>query len=196
MTITSVHDDRAMYRYVLVLHVLGATIWTGGHLFLATRILPRAIRTHSAALILDFESRFEVLGITALVLQVVTGLWLASKLIPFSMWLSVASPPSRMLMLKFGSLGGTIVLALEAQLRVLPRLRRENAGSMTFHIIGVTILAVLFVIAGSAFGPAAGPDARPYGSDFTKAVRSRICRSPRMRHEGIAVPWTPSRIAL
>src|ERR1700693_4559790 len=148
MAITSVHDARAMYRYVLLLLALGATIWTGGHLFLATRILPRAIRTQSAALILDFESRFEVLGITALVLQVVTGLWLASKLIPFSMWLSVASPTSRMLMLKFGSLAGTIVLALDAQLRVLPRLRRENAGSMTFHIIGVTILAVLFVIAG------------------------------------------------
>jgi putative copper export protein len=137
-----------MYRYVLLLHVLGATIWTGGHLFLATRILPRAIRTQSMALILDFESRFQALGITALVLQVVTGLWLASKLIPFSLWFSLASPPSRMLMLKFGSLAGTIVLALDAQLRVLPRLRRENAGSMTFHIIGVTILALLFVIAG------------------------------------------------
>ena len=33
-----------MYGWVIFLHVLAATVWTGGHLVLATTVLPRALR--------------------------------------------------------------------------------------------------------------------------------------------------------
>lgn len=137
-----------VYRYVLLLHVLGATVWTGGHLVLATRILPVAVRRHSAATLLDFEKRYEALGMSALVLQVVTGLWLASHLVPPSMWISLGNPISRMLVLKFLCLAITVAFALDAQLRVLPRLRDENVTSMLPHVVSVTTLSVLFVVAG------------------------------------------------
>jgi len=39
----------ASYYIALSLHILGATIWAGGHLILATTILPRALREHRAA---------------------------------------------------------------------------------------------------------------------------------------------------
>lgn len=136
------------YRYVLLLHVLGATIWVGGHLFLAVRILPGALRTRSLSPIIDFERRFEILGIPALVAQVITGLWMASMLIPTSMWLSLSNPISRMLVVKFGSLVVTIALALDVRLRVLPHGGDEKVVSMAYHIIAVTILAILFVVAG------------------------------------------------
>ncbi len=37
-----------MYATILLLHILGATIWTGGHLVLAVTILPRVLRERSA----------------------------------------------------------------------------------------------------------------------------------------------------
>lgn len=137
-----------MYRFVLLFHVLGATVWTGGHLVLATRILPVAVRERSAATLLAFEQRFEALGISALVLQVATGLWLAWHLVPPSMWWSLDNPVSRMLVLKFSCLAITILFALDAQFRVLPRLTDENVTSMLPHVITVTTLSVLFVVAG------------------------------------------------
>jgi len=136
------------YRYILLLHVLGATIWTGGHLVLATRILPAALRQRSAATLLAFEQRYEAIGLPALALQVATGVWLAWHLVPLSLWLSWSNPVSRMLVLKFSSLAITIAFALDARFRVLPRLRDDNIRSMLPHIITVTTLAVVFVIAG------------------------------------------------
>jgi putative copper export protein len=137
-----------MYRTILLLHILGATIWTGGHLILALRILPRAVRARSAALLLDFEQRFEPLGLTALVTQVGTGIWLGSRLVPFPMWFALNFPASQMLVAKLTFLVLTIIFALDARLRVLPRLRDDNVGTMVPHIVAVTTLSVLFVAAG------------------------------------------------
>lgn len=138
-----------MYRYLLLLHVLGATIWVGGHLFLAIRILPGALRTRSIAPILEFEKRFEILGMPALAAQVITGFWMASLLIPASMWLSLGNPISRMLLIKFGSLALTVALALDVRLRVLRHGGDDSkVGSMAWHIIAVTTLGILFVVAG------------------------------------------------
>lgn len=137
-----------MYRYVLLLHVLGATIWTGGHLFLALRILPRALRARSASMILDFEQRFEPLGLSALVLQVVTGLWLAQQLVPPRMWFVPTFPASQMITAKFVFLLMTMAMALYARFRVIPRLTDETVHSMAVPISVVTILAVLFAVAG------------------------------------------------
>jgi putative copper export protein len=136
-----------MYAFVLLLHILAASVWAGGHLFLALRVLPEVLRRRSAAL-LDFERRYEPLGMSALAIQVVSGLWLASRLVPPSMWLDPDVPASRMLMVKFGSLAVTVAFALDARFRVLPRLRDATVGSMVPHISAVTVLSVLFVFAG------------------------------------------------
>lgn len=143
---SDIHDS--LYRYILLIHILGATIWTGGHLVLALRILPAVLRARSASMLLDFEKRFEPLGMAALVTQVVTGMWLAPRLVPPSMWFDFDVAASRMLMLKFACLALTIAFALDARFRVLPKLRDENVHSMLPHITSVTILGVLFVFAG------------------------------------------------
>jgi Putative copper export protein len=140
-----------MYPYILLLHVLSATIWTGGHLVLATRILPGVLRKRSASMLLDFETRYEALGMTALAVQVLTGPWLASRLVPVGMWLSVGNPYSRMVITKLGCLVLTAAFAIDARYRVLPRLRDENVHSMVPHIVSVTTLSVIFVIAGVGF---------------------------------------------
>ena len=137
-----------MYRYILLIHVLGATIWTGGHLFLALRILPKALRERSASMILDFERRFEPLGLSALVAQVLTGLWLAQQLVPPRMWFALNFPASQMIAAKFLFLLMTITLALYARFRVIRHLTDDTVRSMAVPISVVTLLAVLFAAAG------------------------------------------------
>ena len=66
-----------MHGIALLLHVLAATIWTGGHLILALTVLPPALKEKSPSALLRFESGYERVGIPALVIQVVTGLMLA-----------------------------------------------------------------------------------------------------------------------
>ncbi len=140
-----------MYKYILLLHVLAATVWTGGHLVLALRILPGVLRKRSASMLLDFESRYEALGMSALAIQVLTGPWLAARLVPLSMWLSLGNPYSRLVVTKLTCLVLTAAFAIDARYRVLPRLRDENVHAMVPHIVSVTTLGVIFVIAGVGF---------------------------------------------
>ncbi len=63
-------------RILLFLHLIGASIWLGGHLILALKILPPAWRARDPAPIRAFEERYEALGLPALLLQVITGIWL------------------------------------------------------------------------------------------------------------------------
>lgn len=44
-----------MYGILLFLHILAATIWTGGHLVLATAVLPGVLRDRSPEALLRFE---------------------------------------------------------------------------------------------------------------------------------------------
>jgi len=86
---------------MLLLHVIGATVWTGGHLVLAITILPRALKQRSTSELLQFETSYERIGIPALIIQVVTGIWLAYNLIPdVSMWFSLGNHTSQLIILK------------------------------------------------------------------------------------------------
>jgi hypothetical protein len=82
-----------MHQGILLLHVLGATIWTGGHLVLAITVLPRALRAKDPSIVEQFEGGYEKLGMPALVLQLLTGLWLAYRLLPDpGAWFAFGSP--------------------------------------------------------------------------------------------------------
>lgn len=137
------------YYLALSLHVLGACVWTGGHLVLATRILPRALREKKAALIRDFEQSYERIGLPALVAQVLSGLWLAHRLFggEWAAWFG-GSGPARVVQFKLGLLAATVLLAVHAKLRVFPRLRDDNLPLMGAHIVGVTTFAVFLLLAG------------------------------------------------
>lgn len=138
----------ASYYVVLVLHVLGATVWTGGHLVLALSVLPQALRAKQAAIVSEYESRFERVGMPALGLQVVTGLWLAHHLLGApSNWFE-DNGVARVVQVKLVLLAATATLALIARVRVIPRLDDDNLPRLATYIRAVTILAVLFVLAG------------------------------------------------
>lgn len=138
------------YYLLLTLHLTGAAIWTGGHLVLATTVLPRALRAKRASILLDFEQGYERIGMPALAVQIVTGLWLAHRLLGApENWLG-GSPLAHVVHFKLLCLAGTAALAVHAKTRVLPRLSDEPLPVMAWHIAGVTVFSVLFVLAGAS----------------------------------------------
>ncbi|MEO8196740.1 MAG: CopD family protein [Thermoanaerobaculia bacterium] len=141
-----------MWGIVLFLHVLGATIWAGGHLVLAVTILPRVLRERSPARLLEFESSYERIGIPALVVQVVTGLWLAYRKVPdVGRWFTFGDPVASLVGIKLLLLAATIGFALDARLRILPNLSEQNLKALAWHIVPVTAISVLFVLVGVSF---------------------------------------------
>ena len=145
-----------MHTLLLILHIIGGSVWAGGHLVLAIGFLPPALRRRDPSIIQGFEARFEPIGLTALGLQVLTGVLL---LAPYVEGVGPQSPLSGhvvgMIGSKFVLLLATIGLAAHARLRLIPRLSPQTIGFLGAHITAVTVLAVLFIVVGALF-PAAG----------------------------------------
>ena len=137
------------FPLLLVIHVLGATIWTGGHLILVLGFLPEALRQKDIDIVRQFETRFEPIGLAALGAQIITGFWLGWLYLPnWSSWLDYHSLIARDILLKLGLLILTLILALDARLRLIPKKGSNKLFDLAAHIVGVSILAVLFVIVG------------------------------------------------
>lgn len=60
----------------------------------------------------------------------------ATDLLPFSAWFELGSPMARAVLLKLGLLACTALLAVDARLRIIPRLTPEKLGR------GRTVLSV------------------------------------------------------
>ena len=141
-----------MYHAIFTLHLLAATVWTGGHLVLAFTVLPRALRLRAPQVLLDFERSYERLGMSALAVQVATGLWMALQLVPdWGQWFAPEAPLARAVAVKLILLASTALVALHAQLRVIPRLSAATLPLMAWHVVAVTLLSVGFVLVGVAF---------------------------------------------
>ncbi|MEE1652604.1 MULTISPECIES: CopD family protein [Brachymonas] len=139
-----------MYGWALLLHVLGATVWTGGHLILACTVLPRVLREQDVDGLLKFESAYERIGMPALLVQVITGFWMAMQLQPdYGQWLAFGDPVTRLIGIKLFLLLLTVLLALDARFRVIPRLHQPGKlTDMAWHIVPVTLIGIVFVATG------------------------------------------------
>lgn len=141
-----------MYKYILVIHILAATVWTGGHLVLALALLPKILRERSVADLIAFESSYEKWGMSALVIQVISGLWLAYIRLPdIAAWFAGGSFSARLIQLKLTLLALTLAVAMDARLRVIPKLSPETLPAMGLRIRLITLLSVAFVIVGTTF---------------------------------------------
>lgn len=141
-----------MYGFFLLMHVLSATVWTGGHLVLGITLLPKALRERSVADLTRFEKAYERIGIPALLIQLVTGVWLAYRLVPdVRQWFVFETPVASLVGVKLILLFITLVLAGDARLRVIPKLSEEHLPNLAWHIIPVTVVSVLFVLVGVSF---------------------------------------------
>lgn len=136
-------------KLLVVLHVLGASIWVGGHLILLLRYLPQALKEKNPQIIIDFEERFEKLGIPALLIQVITGVLMG--LYYKAHWFSFHTHIDKIFNLKLLLLAGTIVLAIHARFFIIPKLNNHNMEQLAYHIAIVSLLAVGFVYLGISF---------------------------------------------
>lgn len=98
----------SVFPLLVIVHALAATVWTGGQLVLDLGVLPRALRAQSAVQVRVFEEVFEPLGLTALAIQVLTGLWMGWIYLPgFRGLFSAANPIGILVGVKLLLLAGT-----------------------------------------------------------------------------------------
>lgn len=138
-----------LYKLMVMLHMLGACVWIGGHVVLVGMVLPKALREKHAQPILDFERGYGRLGLVALIIQLATGLWLARRWV--GEWASLFSEPTpqgHLVLSKMTILVITVVLAGYTYHRVLPRLEKGAFRPFVFLSGLTTALAVLMLVLG------------------------------------------------
>jgi len=141
------------HHLILILHLIAATIWVGGHLVLAIGYLPKALKRKDFSYIGNFEKTYEPIGMPSLAVLVITGILMAYDYnAGLSSWFSFATPIERVVSLKLSCLLTSICFAISAQTRVLPKLRKGQLNKlpeMAVHIICVTLIGAVMVVLGS-----------------------------------------------
>lgn len=140
------------HHLLLVIHLLAATVWVGGHLYLVICILPGVLKKKDPSRLLRFEKSFEPLGIPSLILLVITGIWMGYHFgVRLPTWFSFQTPIERVVSTKLVLLFTTVLFALSAQIRVIPSLRKspKKLSEMAFHAISVTLLGMALLTLGS-----------------------------------------------
>ncbi|MFB6348680.1 CopD family protein [Moraxella marmotae] len=145
-----------MHKIALILHLLGASIWVGGHLYLLIRLMPNFVRTGDVAGFLQFEQRYEPLGMAALAVQVITGLYMMHDIVPMGQWGQPMGYLTALIHGKLTWLALTIITALHARFRVVSRLEqgtytKNTLKIMAVHVALICLWSVLFVITGAMF---------------------------------------------
>jgi putative copper export protein len=140
-----------MYHHILlIIHLLSATIWVGGHLFLSIRFLPEAIKTKDVSIIQNFKDKFEPIGMPALIISLLTGILMAYDYdVTFTKWFSFSNGIERVVSLKLILLFITAALAVNAQLFLFPKLTSKNLPKAALQIILVTLIGVTMLVLGS-----------------------------------------------
>lgn len=141
-----------IYGSLIVLHLIAACVWVGGHVVLACSILPQAMKTRDVSLSYRIESAYSNIGIPALALQVATGLLLAYLHLPdIGSWLDFSNPMGRMIGLNLILLLVTLVLVFDLRFRLFPKIGSDGVGALRWHVALITLVSVLLVFVGASF---------------------------------------------
>lgn len=132
-------------KWIIFIHIISATIWTGGHLILSLAYLPKAIKHNDFGIIESFESKYESIGIPSLVILVITGIYITTVYAPGLLDFDFSDHYTKHITIKLGLLLCTIALAIHARFFLIPK---RKLKPLAFHIIAVTIISVLFVFTG------------------------------------------------
>lgn len=159
-----------MYQIAVFIHVLSAIVWLGGALFLAMVMVPvvRSISetpSQSAQLLGVVARRFRSVAWVAIVLLVVTGLYIATDQwsVDLNSFVTRTDWFNKMLQMKVGLVGIVIILSLihdfflgprinarlealrEAQSRPSESLQKQRRGLIM--LARVNVLLVLIIVA-------------------------------------------------
>lgn len=139
-----------LHHFVLIIHLLAATIWVGGHLMLSICFLPQALKEKNPHIILNFEKKFEVLGMSSLVALILSGIWMSYNFgVTYDTWFSFVGGFEKVVSIKLLLLFATFICAICAQFFILPNLNENNIWKMAIIIISVTSIGMTMLILGS-----------------------------------------------
>jgi uncharacterized membrane protein len=130
-------------KTLVTLHVIGAAILAGGHLVFALGILPRAWRAKDSEMLLSFQRAFTPVGHAALLVQIITGLWLAMP------YFADRSAATMLVEIKVTLLVLILAITIHAKVRVAKRLP-EAMGSFAGHVVANAVLATALLVLGAA----------------------------------------------
>ncbi len=140
------------HHLLLIIHLIAAAIWVGGHLYITIGILPKALRLKTPDLLLQFEKSYEPIGLTALLLLIITGIWMTLQFgIGWQHWFCFSTPIEKITSAKLLLLFATLAFALSAQKRIIPKLKTNphKLKEMAIHIVAVTLIGVAMLVLGS-----------------------------------------------
>lgn len=147
-----------MMKLMLFLHLIGACIWVGGHLYLAIRVMPPILKDNDVPSFIKFEQSYEPLGMSALIVQVITGIYMANAYIPnLTMLFNGQSGVLGHLILgKALWLLLTIITAIHARFFIVAKLINGTYNANTLklmygHIILICLWSIGFVATGVGF---------------------------------------------
>jgi len=133
-----------------MIHLISASIWVGGHLFLALRIIPKAIKEKKITGIKEFKSKFEPIGMPSLLLLLISGIGMAYQYnVTISTWFSFSNAIEKVVSIKLILLIFTFILAMIAEFVIFPKLSESNILKSVVPMLLVTLLAVIMLIIGS-----------------------------------------------
>lgn len=138
-----------LHATMVILHLLGASVWIGGHIVLLTMVLPAASHEHRVEPLSRFERGLGRLGLAALVVQLVTGLWLAHTWL--GSWGAIfesPTPRSHLILSKLVVLALLVAVVGYRYHKLLPALRPDRMGLYTLLTVLATALACVLLVLG------------------------------------------------
>lgn len=138
------------HQIILIFHLLAATVWVGGHLFLSIRYLPEALKKKDASILINFKDKFEPVGMPSLIILLVTGILMAYHYdVTFTQWFSFSNGIEKIVSLKLSLLLITVVMAINAQVFVFPNVKSERLFPVAVQIVSITIIGIAMLVLGS-----------------------------------------------
>ena len=138
------------HQIILIIHLLAATIWVGGHLILLLRYVPKAIKTKSLDELSVFRKNFEPVGMPSLFVLIVTGIIMAYDYnVTIEKWFLFENAIEKIVSIKLILLFISLTLAFITIKFVLPSIDKLSPFILYFIIFLVTTIAVTMLILGS-----------------------------------------------
>lgn len=138
------------HQIILIIHLLAATIWVGGHLILLLRYVPKAIKTKSLEELSVFRKNFELVGMPSLFILIITGIIMAYDYnVTIEKWFLFENAIEKIVSIKLILLFISLTLAFITIKFVLPSIDKLSPFLLYFIIFLVTTIGVTMLILGS-----------------------------------------------
>ncbi|MFA6958070.1 MAG: hypothetical protein WC538_19555 [Thermoanaerobaculia bacterium] len=138
-----------LYKLLVILHILGAATLVGTNLVLMLSVIPKAKKAGDIGIIKGFLAGVGQMGVHALAVQLITGLWLAT---PMFKGISAAFQMKDVFMThvvaKIVIMIAITVLVIVMRRKIAPKLSMETLGGFTATVGIITVLGIFMVALG------------------------------------------------